>query len=100
MNMDKYGLPGSMRRLAKRCGRRQAGGTVDLRPFEIGMPIKPGEIECQLVDRNRRGVLQRARLVHQLQQSGTIRLSYEPDTPLPAWMSPTASMLDQPHFPR
>lgn len=32
---------------------------------------------------------------------GTIaRLSYEPVSTLPAWMSPTASMLDQPRLPQ
>jgi anti-sigma-K factor RskA len=31
-------------------------------------------------------------------QSAIARLSLEPPTPLPAWMSPTASMLDDPRF--
>ncbi|MBI4658376.1 MAG: hypothetical protein HY735_05955 [Verrucomicrobia bacterium] len=33
-------------------------------------------------------------------QSAIARLSYEPDTLLPTWMSPTASMLDQPRLPQ
>lgn len=33
-------------------------------------------------------------------QRAVARLSYEPETPLPTWMSPTASFLDQPRFPQ
>ena len=33
-------------------------------------------------------------------QSAIARLSYEPDTSLPTWMSPTASLLDQPRLPQ
>ena len=33
-------------------------------------------------------------------QNGIARLSVEVPSSLPAWMSPTASMLDQPRFPR
>lgn len=33
-------------------------------------------------------------------QSAIARLSYEPPSTLPAWMSPTASMLDQPRLPQ
>jgi hypothetical protein len=33
-------------------------------------------------------------------QSAIARLSFEPDTSLPTWMSPTASLLDQPRLPQ
>jgi len=33
-------------------------------------------------------------------QRAIARLSYEPGTSIPTWMSPTASLLDQPRFPQ